>query len=292
MTPALPKPDRRPSQPPVVANATSQGSRRMFDSIVTVSIALGSVVLDSPDQTGRFVAKDLAGGWAYLVGDAEGDNRFRGQGACEGGLDTTLRCGFLSAINRIPECQRIRVLVETRQAHQMMVRLARRDPNVVAAIAGRPLSVMTRPEERSSHQVRSAAEHAARVALRDRERATWQSGPAGADHIVTPVAGPQAAETADAHAPGNWRAWRGSRNQAPGVSGRPDERQAVPTPLGHDIGARGFIRPIIERTRDRLVAAGMLAPTAPQRGSAVKAWLLDLDRSVAAVASDLQDAGA
>ena len=150
----------------------------MFDPIGTVSIALGSVVLDRPDQTGRYFAKDLAGGWAYLVGDAEGDNRFRGHGVCEGGLDTTLRCAFLSAVNRIPDCGRIRILVETRQAHRMIVQLARRDPHVVAAIAGRPVSVLTLPEERSSHQVRSAAERAASTALRDREHAEWHAAEA------------------------------------------------------------------------------------------------------------------
>ncbi|HEY1413258.1 MAG TPA: hypothetical protein VGF36_14020, partial [Rhodopila sp.] len=150
----------------------------MFDPIGTASIALGSVVLDTPDQTGRYFAKDLAGGWAYLVGDSEGDNRFRGHGVCEGGLDTTLRCAFLSAVNCVPDCGRIRVVVETRQAHRMVVHLARRDPHVAAAIAGRPMSVLTLPEERSSHQVRSAAERAASTALRKREHAEWQAADA------------------------------------------------------------------------------------------------------------------
>ena len=86
--------------PRIPLNATEIRSRRMFDPTGTVSIALGSVVLDRPDRTGRYFAKDLAGGWAYLVGDAEGDNRFRGHGVCEGGLDTTLRCAFLSAVNQ------------------------------------------------------------------------------------------------------------------------------------------------------------------------------------------------
>jgi hypothetical protein len=82
--------------------------------------------------------------------------------------------------------------------------------------------------------------------------------------------------------------------QSPEISRRPEEehRQATPAAPAHDVGVRGLIRPFIDRTRNCLVAVGMLAPTAPQRRNAVKAWLLDLDRSVAAVTSDLQDAGA
>jgi hypothetical protein len=289
-----------------VLNATQHGSRHMFDLIGTVSIALGSVVLDSPDQTGQFFARDLAGGWAYLVGDADGDNRFRGQGSCDGGLDTTLRCGFLSAMDRMSDCRSIRILVETREAHQMMVRLAKRDSYIVAAIAGRPISVMTRPEERSSHQVRSAAEHAARIALRDRERANGQAmDPAAsadmvgaidaeAAHAVRWATATKSVWAGEALALRNWRARRGVKNQSSGIFRGPEDgpRQAAPTLPEQDTAVRGFIRPFIERTRKRLIAVGMLAPTVPQRRGAVKAWLLDFDRSVAAVTSDLQDAGA
>src|SRR5258708_11621469 len=98
----------------------------MMSPVGSVSITLGSVVLDRPDQTGLYIAKDMTGGWAYLVGDAEGDNRFRGQGVCAGGLDVTLRCAFLSAANRVPDCDQIRILVDSRAAHGSMVRLSLR----------------------------------------------------------------------------------------------------------------------------------------------------------------------
>ena len=218
----------------------------MFDPIGTVSITLGSVVLDRPDRTGRYFAKDLAGGWAYLVGDAEGDNRFRGHGVCEGGLDTTLRCAFLSAVNRIPDCGRIRILVDTRQAHRMIVQLARRDPHVVAAIAGRPVAVLTLPEERSSHQVRSAAERAASTALRDREHAEWHASEAeaeaeaagGADRRTT-ARGPRLSIPRVAR-PGHKRAGHKRverRNGAPCATGahgggpRACARRGAPAPL-------------------------------------------------------------
>ena len=129
----------------------------MFGPTGSVSISLGSIVLDRPDQTGLYVAKDLVGGWAYLVADGDGDSRLRGQGACDGGLEVALRCAFLSASSRVPHFTQARILVETAQAHRAMVRLASIDGRVVAAIAGRPIAVMTRPEERSSFHVRTAS---------------------------------------------------------------------------------------------------------------------------------------
>lgn len=136
-----------------------------------VRITLASIVLDRPDHSGRYIAKDLAGGWAYLVADGDGDSRYRGQGVCEGGLEVALRCSFLSAMSRVPECRRIVILVQDRDAHRAMVRLACEDMRVAAAIAGRMASVMTRPEERASFHVRSAAERVAAATLMDRERA-------------------------------------------------------------------------------------------------------------------------
>ena len=143
----------------------------MFGPLGPVSIFLGGVVLDRPDQTGEFIAKDLAGGWAYLVMDAEGDTRSRSQGVCPGGLDAALRCAFLSAANQVPESRQITIMVDSRHAHRVMVQLAVADTHVTAAIAGRPVSVRTRPDERAGILVRAAAERAASAALRERERA-------------------------------------------------------------------------------------------------------------------------
>ncbi len=145
----------------------------MFGPVGPVRITLGAVVLDSPDQSGLYIAKDLIGGWAYLIGDKAGDTLSRSQGGCPGGLDIQLRCAFLLAANQVPDSRQITILVETRQAHRVMVNLARRDVHVIAAIAGRPVSVTTRPDERSSFQVRAAAERAASAMLRDREQADW-----------------------------------------------------------------------------------------------------------------------
>jgi hypothetical protein len=289
----------------------------MFDPIGTASIALGSVVLDRPDHTGRYFARDLAGGWAYLVGDADGDNRFRGHGVCEGGLDTTLRCAFLSAINRIPDCGRIRILVETRQAHRMIVQLARRDPHVVAAIAGRPVSVMTLPEERSSCQVRSAAERAASTALRDREQAEWHAADAEATRSANNDEAAAAADAAvgNARTPADgadalsamrdWRARRRAGKLRPVEGAGPvDGRPAQATPAAPAPGApvsnvpvsnvaiRWLIGPLMEGARNRLAAAGLLAPSAPPRSRAVMEWLQEFDRNVTAVTNDLQDVGA
>lgn len=291
--------------PRIPLDAIEFRSRRMFDPIGTVSIALGSVVLDRPDQTGRYFAKDLAGGWAYLVGDAEGDNRFRGHGVCEGGLDTTLRCALLSAVNRIPDCGRIRILVETRQAHRMIVQLVKRDPRVVAAIAGRPVSVLTLPEERSSHQVRSAAERAASTALRDREHAEWHAaeaegkGPANnEEEAADTAAGPTRAQAGGAEEPSAMRDWRARRRaeslrrakSAGPVDVRPT-RTAPVAPVAN-AAVRWLVGPLMDSARNRLAAAGILAPSAPRRSRAVMEWLQEFDRNVAAVTNDLQDVDA
>ncbi len=283
----------------------------MFESFGAVSIALGSVVLDSPDQTGRFFAKDLAGGWAYLVGDAAGDNRFRGHGVCDGGLDMTLRCAFMSAANCISEWGHISILVESPQAHRMMVQLAVRDPYIVATIAGRPVSVMTRPESRSLYQVRSAAERAASTALRDRERSGWHKmaeeldavGPVDHDAALAAVqASAGRAEAAmaareDLGALRSWRARRSTEDQVPAarrarVADMPAKRPVQEAPASGSGAIRWLVRPLVDGARNRLVAAGLIAPPAPRRNRAVMEWLQDFDGHVMAVTNDLQDAGA
>lgn len=145
----------------------------MFGPVGSVHITLGTVVLDSLDNSGRYIARDMVGGWAYLITDQDGDTRSRSQGGCPGGLDVQLRCAFLLAANQVPDSRHITVLVETRQAHRAMVKLAKADTHVIAAIAGRPMAVLTRPGERSCFQVRAAAERAAAVVLRERERTEW-----------------------------------------------------------------------------------------------------------------------
>ena len=98
----------------------------MFDAATSVCISLGSVVLDRPDQTGLYIAKDLAGGWSYLVTDPDGDTRCRGQGVCDGGLDEALRCAFLAAVGRVPESAQITILVDSREAHRAVLHTALR----------------------------------------------------------------------------------------------------------------------------------------------------------------------
>jgi hypothetical protein len=277
----------------------------MFNPAGVVTISLGSVVLDRPDQTGRYIAKDLAGGWAYVIGDADGDSLYRGQGVCEGGLDLTLRCAFLSAGSRVPDCAQIRILVETRQAHRMMVQLAVKDPHVIAAIAGRPVSVMTRPDARSSFQVRTAAERAASAALRDREHAEWQEQPAAdttepAASVAGVVTGLQETDIADVRKPkldtlSDWRVrLGGGKLHPPTVSGVVDRRarQAAPVASPPSAAVRRFVSPLLQSARNGLTAAGVLAPRQAPRSRAVKAWLQELDSHVATIRGDLQDVGA
>jgi hypothetical protein len=231
-----------------------------------VCISLGAVVLDRPDQTGVYIAKDLAGGWAYLVADAAGDHRCRGQGVCGGGLDVALRCAFLSASHRVSDSQRLGIVVESRQAHRAMARLAVADLQVAAAIAGRPVAIMTRPEARSMLHVRAAAERAAASALQERARAEWPA-PAGAGAAET------VRETA-LDAPPAGPDWR-RRAMAGGRADRP-------VIAGASLGSA----PIVAVQR-------MLAsrPSAP-RNVALTAWLTDFDSRMASVSADLQDVGA
>lgn len=249
----------------------------------SVRIALGSVVLDRPDRTGQYIAKDLAGGWAYLIADQEGDNRYRGQGACAGGLEIGLRCAFLSAAGCIENSRRITVYVETPQAHRAMVLLATSDPRTIEAIGGRQLSIMTRPNDRSSYHVRSAAERAATAALFERERREWETtaSEAEADATETPVttieAGPVAPVLSLMH-----QTWR-SRVGAADARGEGGPSHAVPaTPADPGPIAAPCVRPAPEAAPAR--------PPAP-RNRALTEWLSAFDSQVADLATDLRDAG-
>ncbi len=241
----------------------------MFDPVGSVCITLGSVVMDRPDRTGRFIAKDLSGGWAYLVADVDGDSRFRGQGVCSGGLDVALRCAFLAAAECVAECRDFRILVETRQAHRAMVRLALADARVVAVIAGRPLAVMTRPQERSLFQVRTAAERAALSALQDRERAEWREARASAKAEVVAALGAPASEGAPgAVEPDASQGWRARRAAW----------------VGH--------LPATDDTRAQPAAPAVPAPSLAAPRPALAAWLKDLKGRVADVRTDLHGVGA
>jgi hypothetical protein len=54
-----------------------------------------------------------------------------------------------------------------------MVELAQKDSQVMDAIDRRPVSIMTRPDERASFQAKAAAERAAESVLKERARAEW-----------------------------------------------------------------------------------------------------------------------
>ena len=243
----------------------------MFDPVGSVCLSLGSVVMDRPDRTGLYIAKDIIGGWAYLVADVDGDNRFRGQGVCAGGLDMALRCAFLAAAECVAECRDLRILVETRQAHRAMVRLALADARVVALIAGRPIAVMTRPQERSLFQVRSAAERAALSALQDRERAEWREARAFAKAEAVTALGASPSE--DTSVAGELAA---SQSTPQGWRTRRDAWVASRLAAGDALPAPAAPAPSLVVPRDRALAA----------------WLKDLNSRVADVRTDLHGVGA
>ena len=233
----------------------------MTTQINSVRISVGAVVLDRPDGSGEYIAKDLAGGWAYIVADNEGDNRYRGQGSCDGGVAAGLRYAFISAVGCVPECQRITVCVDTPQDHKQMVRLATGDAQVVTVIANRPVLVMTRPQERSAFQVRLAAERAASVALRAREQRQVDEAP-----VIDAPAVPELR-------PG-WRHQRSARVHA-GPSASIRQATSSPTP-----------------TLPPPAAAPRTATTAPHEllpARSLAQWLRDLDNQVEQVQTDLQD---
>ncbi len=272
----------------------------MFNPTGSVSITIGSVVLDRPDRTGRFIAKDLAGGWAYLIGDADGDPRCRGHGVCDGGLDLTLRCAFLSAANRVPDCTQIAIIVETRDAHRMMVRLASGDPNVAAAIKGRPIYVMTRPDARSCFQVRTAAERAASSALRDREHAESQEfaealSPKETDlPLVGRINATPTAQKNEPTAVSDWRSRIAATHPRPQHPSRPvigPSRAQVPVSAPAQTGLFGFITPLMKTARGSVALAGLIPSRPAPASRAMTAWLTDLDTHLSTVRGDLQDFG-
>ena len=261
----------------------------MSDPTGLVSISLGWVVLDRPDQSGVYIAKDLAGGWAYLVADQDGDTRYRGQGPCAGGVDVALRCGFLSAVACVPEYLTMRVLVDSRQAHRAMVRLALQDLRVAAAIGGRQVSVMTRPLERPALLVQAAAERAASAALRTRERDEWHGAQALAE--ATTEIGHGGAGIKKVRESG-WRA-RQDAARAAGVPVRPVQALLpAPAELGRLSPLQRLIGPLLGGARTSLEAAGVIAvrPKAA-RSRLLSDWLSDLDGRVETVRTGLGNVG-
>lgn len=257
----------------------------MFAPIGSICIALGSVVLDRPDQSGEYIAKDLAGGWAYVVADHDGDMRFRGQGVCAGGLPAALRCAFLAGTSRTSECDHIGIIVDTRSAHRAMVELARKDPRIRAAIGGRPVAIMTRPQSRASFQARSAAERAASHALQARQKEEE-------DHIRLAA---MEADEAAAPAMGGWRSQRAAAMATQPVSvararvAASSQADQIVAPLNM---IQRLVRPLMLGAHHGLAAAGVIAPRpSVPRSRAVKDWLSEFDNRMAHVRSDLRDVG-
>lgn len=236
----------------------------------TARITLGAVVLDSPDHTGRYIARDIVGGWAYMVADREGDTLARGSGGCPGGLDVQIRCSFLLAANQTTDSARLAVVVESRKVHRTLVNLARTDPRVIAAIDNRPVSVMTRPDERASFQVKLAAERAAGATLQDRERADWlaledgrmsPNKPAEAaardDRLPMPVPNAQSPASSPAPAPAMAEQKQGWRSRM---------RRPEPTVVG-----------------------GLPPVQATPRNPALTDWLKEFDRRISNLAAERTD---
>lgn len=252
-----------------------------------VSITLGWVVLDRPDQSGVYIAKDLAAGWAYLIADQDGDSRYRGQGPCAGGVDVALRCAFLSAAACVPEYASMRILVDTRLAHRVMVRLALQDPRVAAVIGGRQVSVMTRPLERSTLLVQAAAERAASTALRTREREEWNEAHAKVD-TMTEISNVSAGVEGT-----GGTGWRARQEAARGVPAPAKLAQgALPAPAvpGRSTVLQRLVRPLLGGARTSIETAGLtIARPQPPRSRLLGDWLHDFDGRVATVRSGLED---
>jgi hypothetical protein len=243
-------------------------------------LALGAVVLDRPDLGGVYIAKDLVGGWAYHIADGAGDARFRGHGACEGGLDMALRRGFLAALGRVPGWREMLVLVDSAPAHQALAALARTDAHVIAAIAGRPVTIMTRPDARVVFSTRAAAERAAAAALLERERAE-RAVLAAADAFAPPAPPPADPPVLDRAAP----AQRPGQTPDPAIAGLADMFAAA---VARETGARET------GARERLGTPAITPPVsrvdrpaAPRRGLAD--WRVAFDGRVKRVAADLRD---
>lgn len=232
----------------------------------TARITLGAVVLDSPDHTGRYIARDIVGGWAYMVADREGDTRARGSGGCPGGLDVQLRCSFLLAANQATDSARLAVVVESRKAHRTLVDLARTDPQVIAAIGNRPVSVMTRADERASFMVKLAAERAAETTLQDRERAGWLA-------------------LEDSRVP----------LHKPEEKAASEDRPPMPVPDAQSPARSPAMAEQKQGWRSRMrrpeptVVDGLLPVQASPRSSALTEWLKEFDRRISKPAADKND---
>ena len=246
----------------------------MRNTFGSVCIALGAVVLDTPDRSGCYVAKDLVGGWAYLITDREGDYRFQGAGSCPGGIDAALRWALLAALAQVPDSRQITLLVENRQVHRRMVRLAQSDGLAITGIEGRPVGVLTRPEERSVRRATNAAEQAAAVMLRDNERSDARQEAVAENAALSEGAL-------------DLRAWRVTRSYAEAPS-QPPARALVTrpaTPPARQFGP--IMAPILHRMRKHLARLRRR----PQGNAVIAAWMNDLDRQVATVRSGLEGLG-
>lgn len=253
----------------------------MFSPAGLVSISLGWVVLDRPDQSGLYIAKDMIGGWAYLIADEDDDTRFRGQGSCAGGVDVALRCALLSAAACVPECSQMHIMVDTRRAHRVVVGLALHDRQVNATIGGRPTSVMTRPLDRPAVRVAAAAERAASIALRDRELAERQA--TISDRTTTDVGEAEEAWQSDHR----FNAWRERRAAAQGLDTSRPGTSPVTAPAGKTV------RLLLGRSRNEMHDESPFSvPSAQQRSNPLGSWLRDIDSRVRILRTDLQGVGA
>jgi hypothetical protein len=263
----------------------------MQDPVGTIKIALGAIVLDTPDRSGNYVAKDLVGGWSYQITDDEGDYRYRGDGHCPGGLETALQWGLLAALGRAPDCAQIKVLVESKQAHQMLVRLAQKDELVVAGIERRPIKVLTRPEEKSVIRARNAAEQAASAALRAHARQdALQHAIAGAE-LQAMAARDVLEETAmdlrdwqASHTPMTKRAKAGpssSRNLHHGATAGRLERLILPVTQG-----------LRQSLRKQLAFASQIGLRRKRpANTALSSWMKEFEMQAAAVETGLESLG-
>lgn len=264
----------------------------MFSPAGLVSISLGWVVLDRPDQSGLYIAKDMIGGWAYVIADEDDDTRFRGQGSCAGGVDVALRCALLSAAACVPECSQMHIMVDTRRAHRVVVGLALHDRQVNATICGRPTSVMTRPLDRSAVRVAAAAERAASIALRDREIAERQ---AAQPSKTTRDIGGAAKVRDEGHCLSAWRERRTA-------GWDPDPMHPGASPVMTQAGAGAsvqqpmtgrVVRPVPSRSRNAVDDKGFLsASSGQQQSNPLGSWLRDLDSRIKSLRTDLQGVGA
>lgn len=220
-------------------------------------------MLDSPDHTGRYIARDIVGGWAYMVADRVGDTLARGSGGCPGGLDVQIRCSFLLAANQATDSARLAVVVESRMAHRTLVDLARTDPQVIAAIDNRPVSVMTRADERASFQVKLAAERAAEATLQDRERADWLA-------------------LEDDRTPPNKPAETAARDDGPPM---PVSNAQSPAPSPAMAEQKQGWRSRMRRPEPTVVG-GLPPVQAAPRNPALTDWLKEFDRSISKSAAE------